>query len=152
MQAGRNNLGGFDRALQTRIAITVVCNIVIITPAGHGIAFLGLIEYATLVKRAYEFTYVLRNYESALGTAAMFSLMGQVIMLGSLLIPWKLKAAKGVLLGMLWALLGFVVLTGRAVAGDTPSIISLVTGIPFLIASIGLIGKLLKEPVDEEND
>ena len=141
-----------NKTLGTQTAIVLACNLFIVIPAGHGIGFLALIEIAVLFFRSYEFTLSINKYEDTFGLASIFSFVGQLVLLGSFFIN-KQKVFAGLLITALaWLFLGFFFLTFRSLQGETLATISFVTGIPFIISSVILVSKLIKQPLEEESE
>lgn len=139
-----------NKSLRSEIVIVLACNLFIIIPAGHGIGFLALIEIAVLFLRNYEFTLSISKYEETFGLASIFSFVGQLLMAGSFFVKGQ-KVFAGIIITALSCLFfGFFFLTYRSLLGETLATISFVTGIPFVVASIVLVSRLMKQPLEEE--
>ena len=118
---------------------TVISNALIVVGAGHGIGFLGLIEIAWLPQHYFigteDFSLSLASsYDKTLVIAALLSLLGQLLLLTTLLIkrPQTMFLIKIAGLLLLWT--GFFYLTHHLFV-DTASLIGFVTGLPFLVFS-----------------
>jgi|GEM_PF-5408036 len=136
------------------LGILLVCNLAIIIAAGHGISFLAMIECVMLWMNSYPINLPINSYEDGLGLAALFSLIGQVVALASMLFN-RVKIFAGIsLIGVGVIYIGFFLLTYDSITGNIPAIVSLVTGIPFMLASVKFVKHLMKMPVmdrDEES-
>jgi hypothetical protein len=140
-----------NETLRIQIAIVLACNLFIVIPAGHGIGFLALMEFAVLCLRSYEFTLSINEYEDTFGLASILSLIGQVVLVGSFFIKSQKVFAGASIIALSCLFFGFSLLTYRSLLGETLATISFVTGIPFIIASIILLSKLMTQQLEEED-
>jgi hypothetical protein len=140
-----------NETLRIQIAIVLACNSFIVIPAGHGIGFLALMEFAVLCLRGYEFTLSIIEYEDTFGLASILSLIGQVVLVGSFFIKSQKVFAGASIIALSCLFLGFSLLAYRSLLGETLATISFVTGIPFIIASIILVSKLMTQQLEEED-
>jgi len=129
-----------NRKLITR---TVISNALIVVGAGHGIGFLGLIEVFWLPQfygiGTEDFSLsIASSYDKTLGIAAILSLLGQLLLLTTLLIKGQQTTLLIKIAGLLLLWTGFFYLTHHLFV-DTTSLIGFVTGLPFL----GFSGLLL---------
>lgn len=133
---------------KTLIITTIIFNFFIIIFAGHGIGFMGLLEIAWM-RFSYgigteDFSVSLKDsYDKTLGFSAMLSLIGQLILILSLFIKRKILVIIGI--SILW--IGFIYLIHDLFSeidyiGTSPSLYSLLFGIPFLIISIFLATRI----------
>jgi hypothetical protein len=131
---------------------TVVLNFFILVGAGYGLACLGLIEVAGLFHRFEigneNFSLSLStNYDKSLGPAALFCLIGKIV----LLLSFALKKNGAIfwtrIVGLVFLWVGFYYLTHNFfdVTDNTGSQLGFFTGVPFLIISIRLAYKTIKQ-------
>jgi hypothetical protein len=123
------------------IITTAALNACIVVSAGHGISVLGLLEYAwfPFVNSDYFSLNIFSSYDSNIGAACAFSLAGQFAMLLSLLFR-NPKYLQGFTVGgVVASSIGFLYLVSGTLFGDQGSFVSLLTGIPFMVAAARLI-------------
>lgn len=120
---------------------TIVLNFFIIVGAGHGIAFIGLLEimYPIAAMTGHHINddflswSLTASYEKSFGAATLFSLCGQLILISSFFIKGQkqfwIKSS-----GLLFLWIGFYYLAHNLI-DDGVSELSFFAGIPFLIAS-----------------
>lgn len=135
--------------LKNQIAITLGCNLFIVVPAGHGLGLLAMIEWISLFTGD---AFSAGEYETSLRAVSLFSLVGQLILFGSLFIKRQIVLAKVLIAGVFTLFIGFFLLTFRSLSGDLSAIVSLVTGVPFIVMSVILLTKLLRHPFEEDQD
>ncbi len=128
---------------------TVVLSFFIIIGAGHGVACLGLLEIAGLLHTfnigSVDFSFSLSvSYEKSLSVAALFALIGHLLLIVSMASKsYKIMFwTKVVGLFKLW--LSFYYLAHMIFHNDLAQI-GFLTGLPFLIASILLAYKLIRQ-------
>ena len=132
--------------------LTIVLSFFIIIGAGHGIACVGLLEIVGLFHKfnigTEDFSFSLTaSYDKSLSVAALFSLVGHIFLIASLIITKNYKKAYWTkLTGLLFLWTGFYYLTHNFFNDDL-SQISLVTGLPFLVVSIILATKMVRQKV-----
>jgi hypothetical protein len=119
---------------------TIILNVLIVVGAGHGIGVLGLIEIVWLLDIIDKGIIISLNvsYDDRLGIAAFISLIGQLTLISSWFIKKNNIKFIVKVLGVIFLWVGLFFLTYRFTT-DTAATISLITGIPFLVASILLI-------------
>jgi len=138
--------------IETNIAVTIGCSFFIIIAAGHGIAPLVMMEYWILVSDSYQISLSITDYESAIGAAALSSLLGQVIMLLSFVVRKQIASARILLGGLGILYIGVFMLTNRSLKGEVPAIVSLITSIPFVVSSVIMTRKLFALPSQEKEE
>lgn len=128
---------------------TLVSNCLIIVGAGHGIGCLGLIEILWATEfygiGTEDFSLSLMvSYDKSLGAVAIFSLVGQLLLIFSLLVKTNNKIFLIQQIGLVFLWIGFFYLLHH-VFDDTASQIGFVTGIPFLLFSGFLFYKIRRQ-------
>jgi len=130
---------------------TVVTNFFIVIGAGHGIAFLGLIEifWIPYIKSEDFSLSPTAPYDKSLYTAALFSFVGQVLLIISF---FPKRAAgkfwlKAIGLVLLW--IGFFYLT-HDLMFDNAALLGFRFGIPFLICSVILFIMLVRDRITKK--
>jgi hypothetical protein len=118
---------------------TVISNALIIVGAGHGIGFLGLIEVAWLPQIYWIGTEDFSlspasSYDKTLGLVALLCLVGQLLLLSTLLIKRPQIAQIFIIVSLLLLWTGTFYLTHHLLV-DTVSLIGFITGLPFLVFS-----------------
>ncbi len=130
---------------------TIVLNFFILVGAGHGLLCIGLLEVAwviaTLTGRHINDDFfslsLAGSYEQSLGAAALFSFLGQLILLLSFAIKKSSRIwIKFLGLSLLWV--GYFYLIHNSLE-DGVSQLSLFSGLPFLISSGVLTYRMIKE-------
>jgi hypothetical protein len=124
--------------------IIVVLNLLIVIAAGHGFGILGLIELFWFPYNVskYDIQTSLDSYDKSLPFVALLSLIGQIVLLISLLNSKFQLALK--IIGNILLLLAFYLLS-KDLRDDEKSCLSFLTGLPFLITSIGLFILMVNE-------
>ena len=119
---------------------TIVLNTVILVGAGHGLATIGIFEIlfalAPFVGHLnFELSFSLNaTYDQSLLAAALFSFLGQVALLVSIIRKKKGKSAMRYLgIPLLW--IGYFYLSHNFI-DDAGSQLSLFTGLPFFVVSV----------------
>jgi hypothetical protein len=135
---------GFKRL----IIWTLVLNLLIIIAAGHGGAFLGLLEIFWLPNfygiGTEDFSFSLTSsYEKTLRFVALLSLVGQIFLIASLIFKEQAKTGWALLFGLLFLWTGFFYLI-HDMFFDPTALFGFVTGLPFLIISLILAYKIIK--------
>jgi hypothetical protein len=123
------------------IIVTAALNACIVVLAGHGISVLGLLEYAwfPFVNSDYFSLNIFSSYDSNIGAACAFSLAGQLAMLISLCFR-NPKYLQGLIVGgVVSSSIGFLYLVHGTLFGDQASFLSLLTGIPFMVAAARMV-------------
>jgi hypothetical protein len=131
---------------------TITLSFFIIVGAGHGIGCVGLIEIisiAGIVTRHVfndgDFTFSLTaGYEKSLIAVGIFSLIGHILLLISLILKENIKKALTKVVGLTCLWTAFYYLTHNF-SHDELSQIGFFTGLPFLICSIILAYRIIKE-------
>jgi hypothetical protein len=120
--------------------IVFVCSLLIVIFAGHGIGVLLIIEMPFIVNYgSYPFSLTPESYDESLGTVGLLFLIGQLIVIVSLFIKQKLFFIRLITVSIFFLIIGFGFLAFPSFSGDTLSIVSLVSGLPFIITLIVLI-------------
>jgi hypothetical protein len=139
-------------SLKSPTICTVVLNFFILVGAGHGLACLGLMELAGLFHRfeigTEDFSLSLSaNYDRSLGPAALICLIGQILLLFSLALKMNGAIFWTRIVGLVFLWVGFYYLTNNFfdVTDNTGSQLGFFTGVPFLIISIRLAYKTIKQ-------
>jgi len=127
---------------------TVVTNFFIVIGAGHGIAFLGLIEifWIPYINREDFSLSLTAPYDKSLYAAALFSFVGQVLLIISFF-PKKGASkfwSKAIGLVLLW--IGFYYLT-HDLRFNNAAWLGFRFGLPFLICSIVLFIVVVRDRV-----
>jgi hypothetical protein len=128
---------------------TIVLSFLIIIAAGHGIACVGLLEIIGLLHKfnvgtedfSLSFT---ASYDKSLSATALFALFGQILLIISIASKsYKIMFWTKVF-GLIFSWLSFFYLTHN-ILGDDLSQIGFMTGLPFVIVSILLAYKILRQ-------
>jgi hypothetical protein len=130
---------------------TIVLNFFIIVGAGHGMLCIGLLEIFSIVgvmtghniNDDYFSLSLTVSYDKSLGAVALFSLVGQMLLIISFFIKGQ-KYFWTKLLGLFFLWIGFYYLTHN-IFNDSLSQVGFFVGIPFLISSGLLTYKMTKE-------
>lgn len=135
---------------------TVVLSFFIIIGAGHGVACLWLLEIAGLLHKfnigSVHFSFSLSaSYEKSLSVAALFALIGHLLLIVSMASKsYKIMFwTKVIGLFILW--LSFYYLAHMIFQNDLAQI-GFLTGLPFLIISILLAYKLIRQALKSASD
>ena len=128
---------------------TIVLSFFIIIGAGHGIACVGLLEIIGLFHMfnigTENFSLSLTaSYDKSLLAVALFSLVGHVFLIVSILIKNNMQIFWTKIVGLVFLWIGFYYLTHNIFSDDL-SEIGFVTGLPFFIVSIILVIKVAKQ-------
>lgn len=128
---------------------TIVLSFFIIIGAGHGIACVGLFEIVGLFHKfnigTEDFSLSLTaSYDKSLSAVALFALLGHILLIASILTKSNEQTFWTKLVGLLLLWLSFCYLTHNSFSDDL-SEIGFVTGLPFLIISLMLAFKLVKQ-------
>ena len=135
--------------IKTLILLVLILHAVIVFPAGHGIGFLIFAELFWLPKfygvGTEDFSIAITDpLSQTIGFIALLSLVGQLILLGSVLLynskrTILIQFVGLVLLWTAYAYLSVSLFTGKEIQ------ISFVTGLPFFVASLSLTFKLIRQ-------
>ena len=117
------------------IVITLILHVLILVGAGHGIAFLGLLEIVIFISEDYIYAFS-DKHQQIQAIAAMISLSGQILLLFVLI--WN-RIVKYILPVAMFALYSGLILLSLEFNYNTSAQLSFYTGIPFLILSFILI-------------
>lgn len=128
---------------------TIALSSLIIIGAGHGIACVGLLEIAGLF---YKFGIGTENfslspmasYDNSLGAVAIFSLVGHISLVISIVTKKYSTMFRAKIVGLIFLWISFYYLT-HSVFYDSLALLSLVTGIPFLVNSLILIRNIARQ-------
>jgi hypothetical protein len=127
---------------------TITLNFFILIGAGHGLACIGLIELAGLFygyrlgENPLSFSLT-NSYEKSMGVSALFSLIGQIFLLLSLLLKKYNTIFWTRIIGLVLLWVGFYYLTHNF-SDDPASQLGFFTGLPFMIMSIRLVYQTYK--------
>jgi hypothetical protein len=139
---------------------TIVLSFFIIIGAGHGIGCIGLIEIAAIVSPftksniwTDKFSLSLTaDYDNSLLASALFTLIGHILLIVSLLVKNVKIRFWTKVSGLLSLWLSFYYLTHNLLH-DGLSQFSFVTGLPFLIGSLLLAYGIVRQKFDQlKND
>lgn len=128
----------------------IVLNFFIIIGAGHGIGCIGIIEILSLIgtltgqifdKEDISFSLT-STYDKSLLVVGLFSLIGQLLLIISLITKKPDKKVWTKIGGLIFLLIGFYYLTHNYFNDDL-SKIGFFTGLPFLICSLVMLFKLV---------
>ncbi|RNI23116.1 hypothetical protein [Rufibacter latericius] len=125
--------------------LTILFNFFIVVGAGHGIGFVGIIEMALLNYLTSDFTLSpFADYDASLPAVGLLALIGQITLIISLATKnyrfnYWLK-----LLGLFLLWLSFYYLTHTLFTSGLARI-SFAFGLPFLLCSILLFIKIIRE-------
>lgn len=135
--------------IKTLILLVLILHAVIVFPAGHGIGFLIFAELFWLPQfygvGKEDFSIAITDpLSQTIGFIALLSLVGQLILLGSVLLynskrTILIQFVGLVLLWTAYAYLSVSLFTGKEIQ------ISFVTGLPFFVASLSLTFKLIRQ-------
>jgi len=125
---------------------TIVLNFLILVGAGHGVGIIGLIEIISLIRiltgQAFgneDISFALNStYEKSLFAVGLFSFIGQLLLLSSLLIKKPDKKDWTKIVGIIFLWIGFYYLVHN-IFQDGLSGVGFFTGLPFFICSIIII-------------
>jgi hypothetical protein len=128
---------------------TIVLNFFIIIGAGHGIACVGLLELVGLFHKfnigTEDFSLSLTvTYDKSLLTAALFALVGHLFLVASILTKNIKRIFWIQIIGLFFVWASFYYLIHNYFI-DNLSQIGFFTGLPFLIVSIILAYKVMKQ-------
>lgn len=137
------------RSFRYLTIFTVLFNFLIVIAAGHGIVFIGLLEIFWLPQfysiGTDDFSLSFTSpYDKVTGAAAFLSLVGQIFLIFSLLVKGRKTILVARITGLIILWTGFFYLT-RLLFVDTAALFSWVTGLPFLICSVVLFYKAVKQ-------
>ena len=126
---------------------TIVLNFFIPIAAGHGIAFLGLIEifwipnFYDIATEDFSFSPA-SGYDKTLGFVAILSLTGQLVLIVSFFTKSHLKVWFHFFgLSLLWMAFFYLAFN---IFEDSASQFSFITGLPFFIVSLILAIKIIR--------
>jgi len=128
-----------------RIILTIVFNFFILIGAGHGIGFLGLFEilgFKEFIAGDVKFS-LSGDHENRLFTAAIISLVGQIILLRSFYEKALLTKFTIIYVGLFILFFSFFVLANDLFNSELDAF-SFWTGTPFLIFAIMLLVRTIK--------
>lgn len=135
--------------IKSLILLVLILHAVIVFPAGHGIGFLIFAELFWLPQfygvGTEDFSIAITDpLSQTIGFIALLSLVGQLILLGSVLLynskrTILIQFVGLVLLWTAYAYLSVSLFTGKEIQ------ISFVTGLPFFVASLSLTFKLIRQ-------
>jgi hypothetical protein len=127
---------------------TIILNMLIVIAAGHGIAFLGLIEifwFPSYNVGSEDFSFSLEStYDKILGFVALLSLTGQLVLVISLFLKEQNRRFWTQILGLVILWIGFFYLSHN-LFDDFGSMLGFCSGLPFLISSINFFVKIAKQ-------
>jgi hypothetical protein len=127
---------------------TIIFSLFIIIAAGHGIAFLGLIEifwFPSYNVGSEDFSFSVEStYDKTLGFVAILSLIGQIVLIISLFLKEQDKRFWTQILGLTFLWIGFFYLTHNLL-DDFGSMLGFCSGVPFLISSVNFFVKIVKQ-------
>jgi hypothetical protein len=137
-------------ALKSQIIWTVVSNFFIIVGAGHGIACIGVIEFLGISNgfrmNADNFSLsMIAPYDKSLGAVALFSLLGQIFLVLSLFFHKNGPVSWLQIPGLVFLWVGFYYLVHNF-SQESLSQLGFFCGVPFLVLSIWLGYRIIKEP------
>jgi general stress protein CsbA len=128
----------------------IIFSLFIIIAAGHGIAFLGLIEIFGILSfnsGSEDFAISMSlesSYDKILGFVALLSLTGQLVLVISLFLKEQTRRFWIQILGLVILWIGFFYLTHN-LFDDFGSMLGFCSGLPFLISSINFFVKIAKQ-------
>ena len=128
--------------MNTLRTLTIIFNLLIIIGAGHGgapLAFFEIISLRDLFLGDFHFNFT-GNYDDRILTVALFSLLGQCILVSSYILHKNLKS-RLTLTGCLILLAATFILTKGELDFFSLELISLVTALPFIGTSLFLMTK-----------
>lgn len=130
---------------------TIVLSFLIIIGAGHGIACVGLLEIVGLFHKfnigTEDFSFSLTaSYDKSLSVVALFALVGHIFLIASIMTKNYKQVFWTKITGLLFLWASFYYLTHN-IFNDDLSQIGLVTGLPFIIVSIILATKMVKQKI-----
>ncbi len=128
---------------------TLVLSFFIIIGAGHGIACLGLLEIVGLFHKfnigTEDFTFSrTASYDKSLSITALFAFVGHILLVISVASKNYKIIFRTKIIGLIILWLSFYYLTHN-IFDDDLSQIGFTTGLPFLIVSILLTYKILRQ-------
>ena len=128
---------------------TIILSSLIIIGAGHGIGCIGLLEIVGFFNKfdigTEDFSLSLRaSYDKSLPTVALFALVGHILLLISILTKSYKKLVWTKVVGLIFLWTSFYYLTHNYFSDDL-SHMGFITGIPFLIGSIILAYKVVRQ-------
>lgn len=122
----------------------LLTNMLILVGLGNGTGFMIIIEaiFVPLVLNDNFYFSLSDTYAHLLPTAAMLSLIGQILLGISLFKKSKLSLASLVISGLLFAYGGLLYLTVNA-GQDNESLTGLITAVPFVCVSVLIIHTII---------
>ena len=122
---------------------------VIIIGAGHGVAFIGLLEIIMLPYffgiMSEDFTFSLTaSFEESIGVSMLFAFIGHILLIASILIKGLDKKFWLKITGLIFLWISFYYLAHN-VFKEEQCQLSFFSGLPFLVCSLILLYRLLKE-------
>jgi hypothetical protein len=126
----------------------IVLSFFIIIGAGHGIACIGLFEifglqYLFGIISGEQSLLPTASYEASLGAAGLFALIGHIILTISFFIKEN-KRLRLTIIGIIFLWTSFYYLAHN-LFDDPVSLLSFLFGLPFLICSLILFYRLIKQ-------
>jgi len=131
----------------TKLTIwVIVLNFLIPIGAGHGIVVIGIIEILVFTgwNSEYFSLSLFANYEYSLGAAALFSLIGQVLLISSFGIRKTSVKFWVKISGLIFLWIGYYYLSHNMFS-DSVSSFSFFFGLGFFICSIILTYKMIRD-------
>ncbi len=130
---------------------TIILDFLIVVAAGHGIGFLGLFEIFWFPQfygmGTEDFSATLTGSFDNIGFVAFISLVGQLLLIITFILRQQTQIFWTKLLGLVFVLVGYFYLSYNVFYSNI-SAISFVTGLPFLIVSLILSYRLIKQKLD----
>lgn len=123
------------------IILTLVANVLTIIGAGHGIAFLGILEFVTVFTWNNSADYT-SDYDKNLPLVSLLSLLGQMLLVVSIFFKRKTLILSALM--MLWIAIGILV---KDLFENSIARLSFFSSTPFLALSIILFQKCLKKQI-----
>jgi hypothetical protein len=115
----------------------LLTNMLILVGLGNGTGFMIIVEaiFIPLILNDNFYFSFSDTYAQLLPTAAMLSLIGQILLVGSLFKKNKLSQALLIITGLVFAYGGLLYLTINA-GQDNESLTGLITAVPFICVSV----------------
>lgn len=133
-----------SKTIKQLIIWTLLTNMLILVGLGNGTGFMIIVEAILLpLILKYGLYFTLTNgYTQLLPTAALFSLIGQILLISGFFKSKKLRGAFIILAGIAFMYIGLAYLTINA-QNDNESLTGLVTAVPFACVSVLLLYQIV---------
>jgi len=138
------------KSFRSLTIFTVLFNFLIVIAVTHGIAFIGLLEifwlpgFYSIGTDDFSLSFT-SSYYKTISAVAFLSLVGQILLIFSLLVKGRRTILVARITGLIILWIGFFYLTHHLLV-DIAARYSLVTGLPFLICTVVLFYKTIKQP------